>query len=239
MVAEVIQDAGGVVALCKTGTGCQCSTNNTAEDLLLALGFGTSVPDGFAGDQRTQTIVIDASGRQVYRSAAPRGQFNESYGGTGPCDPEPEPHPTPRDGTWQWRILNETTSGCPPMLAGDLAASRVETLATRVTWDGRFDPRRLADSLSAPEMGEMSPCDWRELAPNRWLSDNLQVKSCEDGTCVEAALALNMNLVASDRITGLMTLRSRVEGPRAAILAGFGMADCRVRVRYRIDRISP
>ena len=58
-------------------------------------------------------------------------------------------------------------------------------------------------------------------------------------TCVEVALALSMTLVAPTRISGLLTLNSRVEGAQAAILAGFGMADCRVRVRYQIDRIAP
>lgn len=230
---------GEVVALCTAGAGCACSTRHTAEDHLVVLGFDTRVPDGFAGDQRTQTIVIDTASGQVYRTKAPRAQINATYGGTGDCEPEDPPEMVPLDGLWQWRSLSETTRGCPPMLAGALAASRVETLSTRVAWDGRFDPQRLASSLPAPEMSGMSPYEWRELGPNRWLSDNIRTRSCEDGTCVELDLSLTMNLVAPDRINGLLSFRSRVEGAQAAILAGFGMADCQVRVRYRIDRIAP
>lgn len=230
---------GEVVALCTAGAGCACSTRHTAEDHLVVLGFDTRVPDGFAGDQRAQTIVIDTASGQVYRTKAPRAQINATYGGEGTCEPEDPPEMVPLDGLWQWRTLGETVRGCPPMTAQSLMASRVENMQTRVQWDGRFDPQRLAEGLPAPDMAQMSPYEWRKLGPGRWLSDNIRARSCEEGTCVELDLSLTMNLVAPDRINGLLSFRSTVDGPQAAILAGFGMADCRVRLRYSIDRIAP
>jgi hypothetical protein len=230
---------GEVVALCERGKGCKCSTINTAENLLMVHGIDASVPDGFAGDQRAQTIVIDTGGGQVFRTKEPRGRINAAYGGDGPCEPADPPEMVPLDGLWHWRTLGETVAGCPPMMAQALAAGRLETIQARVQWDGVFDPQRLAAGLPSVAMAEMSPYEWRKLAPGRWLSDNIRSRTCEDGTCVSVALSLTMNLVAPDRINGLLSMRSQVEGAEAAVLAGFGMADCRVRMRYVIDRIAP
>jgi len=167
-------------------------------------------------------------------------EVHRTFGGRGECPADPErAELIPLDGTWLWRTLSETTTGCPPMLAASLAASRPETLSTRVVWDGRFDPRQLAASLPQPQTADMSPYEWRELGRNRWFSDNIRSRSCEDGTCVEVALSLAMNLVAEDRITGILAMRSRVEGGSAGILASFGMQDCRVRVQYEIRHTGP
>lgn len=221
-------------AICRTGQGCVCLSLDTGllPVIMGAEGVGdTALPD---------TIIVDRSANATIRTGRSIHEVHRAYGGQGDCPSDDPPGPiVPLDGTWQWRTLGETTSGCPAMLAGALASSRVETLSNRVVWDGRFDPRRLADSLPAPEMSGMSPYEWRELGPNRWLSDNIKGRECEDGTCVSVALALSMTLVTPTRITGLLTMRSQVEGAQAAILAGFGMADCRVRVRYQIDRIAP
>jgi len=221
-------------AVCRAGQGCTCLSMDTG---LLPILLGA---EGLGDMTLPETIVIDRSTNTTFRTRRSTGEVHRAFGGQGECPIDETPGPiVPLDGTWQWRTLSETTTGCPAMLAAGLAASRTETLSTRVTWDGRFDPQRLAASLPAPEMSGMSPYEWRELGPNRWLSDNINSRSCEDGTCVQMALSLAMNLVAPERITGLLTLRSRVDGAQAAILAGFGMADCRVRVRYRIDRIAP
>lgn len=230
---------GEVVALCETGKGCACSSTNAADDLLMVHGLAATVPDGFAGDQRAQTIVIDLGSGQVYRSTAPRARINAAYGGADPCEPEAPPEIQPNDGLWRWCSMGETVSGCPPMLAAALAGGPDEAREARVAWQGAFDPRRLAEGLPRPEMVQMSPYEWRKLGPGHWLSDNLRQRSCEDGTCVSVDLALSMTLAAPDRITGLLTLTSRVEGPQAGILAGLGMADCRVRQRYRIERVAP
>ncbi|MFN3954790.1 MAG: hypothetical protein ACK4LQ_10080 [Pararhodobacter sp.] len=238
--APGIARAGTVVAICKSG-GCQCLLSPlTTEELAAFAGeiFGGDTPV----DRTRDTLVYEPDLGIVTWVDAPRGAINRSFGGTDECPIELFPEPetmVPLDGTWQWRTLGETALGCPPMLAGALAASRVETLTTRVNWNGRFDPRRLASSLPQPEMAGMSPYEWRETGPFRWLSDNIRGRSCEDGTCVDSALALNMTLVAPDRITGFLSLRSRVEGGAAAVLASFGMRDCRVRVRYEIRHIAP
>jgi len=198
------------------------------------------LPEGWAGDVRRQTVVIDTGTGQVFRTGRPRAAINAAYGGQGECEPAPRPEAeiVPLDGLWQWRTLGETTQGCPPALSGMLASSRVGAMTGRVTWGGAFHPDRLADSLPQAPMAGMSPYDWRRTGPNRWLSDNVRGRNCEDGTCVEVALALGMGPTSPEGLTGLLSLRSRVEGPQAAILAQFGMADCRVRVRYEIRRIG-
>jgi hypothetical protein len=234
---------GEVTAICRPGQGCQCADALDPQDVIWVHfpdRHQEPLPPGWAGDVRNQTVVIDLGSGQVYRSGRSRAEINAAYGGDGPCEPAPRPVAdiVPRDGVWQWRTLGETAQGCPDMLAGMLAANRVETLTQRVVWGGAFHPDRLADSLPRPEMGGMSPYDWRRLGPNRWLADNVREGECSDGTCVEVALALGMNVASPERLTGLLSLRSRVQGPQAAILAQFGMADCRVRVRYEIRRIG-
>lgn len=235
--------AGQISALCTPGQGCLCSDSATPEDFQVIAGTDTRTPDGWAGDVRSQTVVIDAATGQVYRTNQPRSAINAAYGGEGDCEPAPRPVEdiVPLDGTWQWRTLGETATGCPAMMTQMLAANRVETLSTRVAWQGSFHPGRLAENLPAPEIGEMSVYQWRKLAPNNWLSDNIRANQCEDGTCVNVSLDLSMSLVTPERVTGLLALNSRVEAPSgtAAVLAGYGMLDCRVRVRYDIRHIGP
>lgn len=221
-------------AVCRTGQGCTC-LNMDAGLLPVLMGSET------LGDMTLpETIVVDRSTNTTFRTRRSAQEVHQSYGGSGECPVDDGPAElVPLDGTWQWRTRNETATGCPPMMAGMLAASRTETLNARVAWDGRFHPQRLAASLPQPEMSQMSPYIWRELSSNRWLSDNIRERTCEDGTCVDVALSLSMNLVAADRITGLLTLRTRVEGGQSAVLASFGMADCRVRVSYEIVHLGP
>ena len=221
-------------AICREGQGCTCLSLDTG---LLPVITGA---EGIGDTALPDTIIVDRTNNATVRTRRSIHEVHRAFGGQGDCPGDAPPDPIlPLDGTWQWRSLSETTSGCPPMMAAAITASRTETLSNRVVWDGRFDPRRLAESLPAPEMSGMSPYEWRELRPDHWLSDNIKSRECEDGTCVSIALALSMTLVAPTRISGLLTMRSRVEGAQSAILAGFGMADCRIRLRYQIDRIAP
>jgi hypothetical protein len=232
--------ADTVIAICKTG-GCECSLSPfSADDLRFVMGetLGSDTPI----DPTRATLVYEPDLGIVSWVDAPRADIQASFGGQGECPIELFPEPAamvPLDGTWAWRTLGERTSGCPAALGGMLAASRVEYMTTSVTWGGSFHPDRLAQSLPQPEMAGISPYEWRETGPYRWLSDNVQSRDCSDGTCAEIALKLNMTLVAPDRITGLLSLRSAIDGPQAAILAGFGMADCRVRVRFDIVHTGP
>lgn len=230
--ALALAQTGG--AICREGQGCICLSLDTG--LLPVITGAESLGD----ITLPETIVVDRTNNATIRTRRSIHEVHRAFGGPGECPIDEPPGPiVPLDGTWQWRTLGETTGGCPPMMVASLAASREETLSTRVVWDGRFDPQGLASSLPAPQMSGMSPFEWRELGPNRWISDNINSRNCEDGTCVGVALALSMSLTAQDRIFGLLTMRSRVEGAQAAILAGFGMLDCQVRLRYRIDRIAP
>ena len=234
---------GQVTAVCRPGQGCTCHDGQDPQDILwihFPDRYQEPLPGGWAGDVRSQTVVIDLGSGQVFRSGQPRARINAAYGGQGGCEPAPRPEAeiVPLDGLWQWRTLGETVQGCPPGLAAALVAGRVEAPSQRVTWGGAFHPDRLADSLPRPGAGGMSPYEWRRTGPNRWLSDNIASRECGDGACVEVALALGMGPTGPDRLTGLLSLRSRVEGPQAAILAQFGMADCRVRLRYEIRRIG-
>ena len=222
-------------AICRTGQGCSCVDVTDTGLFPLLLG------DTAAGAvSLSENLVIDRSTNTTFRTARALEDIHRAYGGQGACPKDRDRDELiPLDGTWSWRTLTETTTDCPPMMAAALAASRPETLSTRVDWDGRFDPHKLAASLPQPEAMDMSPYEWRELGVNRWFSDNLRSRSCEDGTCVDVALSLAMNLVGADRITGILALRSRIEGGEAAILAGFGIQDCRVRVQYEIRHVGP
>lgn len=224
--------AGG--AVCHVGQGCTCLSMEAG---LLPILLDSDV----VGDMTSaESIVIDRSSNTTFRTRRNLQEIHQAFGGRGECPTSAPPDEmTPLDGTWQWRTLGETANGCPPVMMNMLAASRTETLDAEIVWGGRFDPQRLAASLPQPEMAEMSPYEWREIARNRWLADNIRNRECSDGTCVEVALALNMNLVAADRITGLLSLRNRVEGGASEVLSDFGMLDCRVRVRYEINRIGP
>lgn len=232
--------ADTVLAICRTG-GCECSLSPlTAEEIMLVVGetFGSETPV----DPTRDTLVYEPDLDIVTWVDAPRRDIQASFGGEGECPIELFPEPeamVPLDGTWAWRTLGESILGCPAALGGMLAASRVEFMSTQVDWNGAFHPDRLAEGLPQPDMADASPYEWREVGPYRWLSDNVQSRECSDGTCAEIALKLNMTLVAPDRISGLLSLRSSIDGPQAAILAGFGMADCRVRVRYDIIRTGP
>jgi hypothetical protein len=222
-------------AVCRTGQGCTCF--DVTDSGLFPVLLGDTALGTIS---LTENLVIDRSTNTIFRTTRALDEVHRSFGGQGECPMDPErAELIPLAGTWQWRTRNETTTGCPPMMAAALAASRPETISTRVIWEDGFDPRELAASLPQPEAMEMSPYEWRELAPNRWFSDNIRSRSCEDGTCVELSLSLAMNLVAEDRITGLLALRSRVEGGAAGMLASFGMQDCRVRVQYEIRHVGP
>ncbi|MBQ2261406.1 MAG: hypothetical protein II336_08570 [Loktanella sp.] len=232
--------ADTVLAICQSG-GCECSLSPlSAQEIMFMVGetFGSDTPV----DPTRDTLVYEPDLGIVSWGDGSRSDIQRHFGGTGDCPiklfPEPEAM-VPLDGTWQWRTLGESTSGCPAALGGMLAASRVEFMSTRVDWNGAFHPGRLAAGFPQPDMPGVSPYEWRETGPYRWLSDNVQSRECSDGTCAEIALGLNMTLVAPDRISGLLSLRSSIDGPQAAILAGFGMADCRVRVRYDIVHTGP
>ncbi|NAZ36299.1 hypothetical protein [Rubellimicrobium sp. CFH 75288] len=232
---------GEVTAICTAGGGCECTAMVDPESLTVLHGVADAAPEGFAGDVRAQTVVIDRSAGMVYRTARARAEINAAYGGQGDCPvKEPPDAPlVPLDGLWQWRTTGQGMTGCPAILAGALAAARTEAPAARVAWGGRFHPARLADNMPEPEISGMSAYEWRQTGPNRWLSDNIRGRECGDGPCVEVGVTLDMTLVAPERVVGVLSTRSRIEGGEQAILAAFGMADCRVRVRYEIRRIAP
>lgn len=228
-----------VYATCQSGSGCSCAISPvTAEDLA----FAAPGQDGVAApvDMSVSTLVIDQSANVVYWSDQSRTAIQSAYGGSGDCPITgfDETEIVPRDGTWLWRQLGVTTRGCPAMLGQMIDSGREETLAESVVWDGAFHPARLAQNLPAPEIGEMRAYEWRELGPNRWLSDNLQGRDCDDGTCVSVALRLSMNVVSESRITGLLSTSSKVEGGDPAMLAMFGMGECEARIRYAIEHVG-
>jgi hypothetical protein len=218
-------------ATCTAGAGCRCFV---VEDTGL---FPILLGETAAGQVALrENIVLDRSSNTTFRTSRALSDVHRSFGGNGDCPSDDPPGDIlPLDGTWIWRTLGEETRGCPAMMAASLAAGRQETLVQNVIWNGAFHPGRLSENLPQPDMAEMQTYEWRKIGPNRWLSDNLKERQCEDGTCVDVALALTMNVVAPDRITGLLTLRSKVEGAQAAILSQFGMSDCNIRVRYRIE----
>ena len=232
--------ADTVLAICETG-GCVCSLSPLSSSEIIDI-VGTTFEADTPVDPKRATLVWEPDPGIISWVDAPRRDIQASFGGTGACPialfPEPEAM-VPLDGSWQWQTLGESTSGCPAILGGMLAASRVEFITTRVEWDGAFDPARLTDILPQPDMEGLSPYEWDEVGPYRWRSDNVQSRDCADGSCAEIALTLNMTLVAPDRISGLLSLRSAIDSPQAAVLAGFGMADCRVRVRYDIIHTRP
>lgn len=229
------------IATCAAGEGCTCALSPiTINDLDL---LEVEIIGGAQASDPTRDVMVFEyrQNRASWVSVTP-GEIHRQFGGEGDCPIElfpEEPPLVPLDGTWLWRSLNEAVTGCPALMAEALTASRPETLSVRVAWDGRFDPARLASALPAAPAMEMAPYAWRELAENRWLSDNIRSRSCEDGTCVDMALTLAMGLVAEDRITGILSLRSRIEGGAADVLDAFGMKECRVRVHYEIRRTGP
>jgi hypothetical protein len=235
--------SGQVTAVCTPGRGCACHDAVSPQEILWIHDNARGeerMPDGWAGDVRTQTVVIDLGSGQVYRSDRPRAAINAAYGGQGECEPPPRPVAdiVPLDGTWRWRTLGERVTGCPAgmaqALAAGLAANRVDGQTRRVAWGGAFHPDRLADSLP---QGATAPFDWRRLGPNRWLADNNRHQQCSDGNCVDLSLAMSMGPTSPERVAGLVIYRSRIDAPGAgAILAQLGMAACQIRVRFEIRR---
>ncbi len=234
---------GQVTAICAPGEGCQCTDAVEPQDILWLLDperHDERLPEGWAGDVRSQTVVIDRGSGQVYRTGQPRAAIHAAYGGQGDCEPRPRPPAeiVPLDGTWHWRRLGERVTGCPEgmaqTLAGALTAARVDGLSRRVAWGGAFHPDRLADTLPR---GGAGPFDWRRLGPNRWLADNNRHRACSEGACVDLSLSVSMGPTSPERVAGLLLYRSRIDAPGAgAILAQLGMAACEVRVRFEIRR---
>ncbi len=239
IVSPVKVQADTVLATCKTG-GCTCALSPLSGDEI-TLVLGTPAKAETSIDPTAATLVYEPDLGSLAWVTAPLRDIHARFGGVGDCPIALFPAPdamVPLDGTWQWQTLGETTSGCPAALGGMLAASRVEFISTPITWDGAFHPDRLSSTLPRPDMAG-DPYEWREVGPYRWLSDNVQRRDCSDGTCAEIALTLQMTMVAPDRISGFLALRSAIDAPQAAILAGFGLAECRVRVRYDIIRTGP
>jgi hypothetical protein len=234
LLLPVLARAETVVAICRTG-GCDCALSPLSQDeIALVVGL----PD----DPAASTLVYEPALEALSWVTAPRRDIQASFGGTGDCPVDPAAaHQalTPRDGTWRWRTLAETTAGCPAELGGMLAASGVAFTPVRLAWDGAFHPDLLAALLPQPDMAGLPPYAWHAVGPDRWLSDNVQSTDCRDGACMDIALHLTMTLVAPDRISGLLSLRSTIDAPQAAIRAGFGLAECRVRLRYDIIRTGP
>ncbi len=234
LAMPVLPRAQTTVAICRMG-GCDCALSPLSQDEIALI---IDLPEDLAG----ATLVYEPDLGALSWVDAPRADIQASFGGSGDCLVDPVPPPpalTPRDGTWRWQTLAETTAGCPAALGGMLAASRVAFTAVSIAWDGAFHPDRLAPLLPQPDIPGLPPYLWREVGSGRWLSDNVQSAECSDGACAEIALQLSMTLVSPDRIKGLLSLRSAVDAPQAAIRAGFGLAECRVRVRYDIIRTGP
>lgn len=239
--ARADNPTGQVTAVCRAGQGCRCSDGVDPADVIWAHypeRYEERLPEGWAGDLRAQTVVIDLGSGQVFRSGQPRAAINAAYGGSGPCEPEPRPQAdiVPRDGIWRWRTLGETVQGCPAMLSGLLAGMRVDGLSRTVSWGGAFHPDRLAE---VPMQDGMGPFVWRRLGPNRWLSDNIDHRECSEGSCLALSLRMSMQPASPERVSGLLVYRSQIDAAGAgAILAQLGMADCQVRLRYEIRRIG-
>ncbi|WP_019953368.1 hypothetical protein [Yoonia vestfoldensis] len=232
--------ADTVLAICTSG-GCQCSLSPLSAQEIAEVVGEPSISETPV-DRAVATLVYEPDAGIMSWVDAPRRDIYASFGGDGDCPVEVFAAPdamVPQDGTWQWRTLAEATSGCPADLGGMLAASQVAFMSRRVEWDGAFHPDRLAEGLPQPDVPGMSSYEWREAGPYRWLSDNVQNRECSDGACTEIALWLTMTLVAPDRISGLLSLRSAIDAPKAAMRAGFGLADCRVRVRFDFMRTGP
>lgn len=233
-------EADTVLAICEAG-GCTCSLSPLSAQEIMDIA-GATVEADASVDPTRETLVWEPDLGVLSWVDAPRRDIQAHFGGIGDCPVTQFPAPetiAPLDGRWQWRTLGESTSGCPALLGGMLAASRVEYMTTQVDWGGAFDPRRLADILPQPDVAGLSPYEWRELGSYRWRSDNVQSRNCDDGSCGEIAVTQNMILVAPDRVSGILSLRSSMDSPQAAIMAGFGMQECRVRLRYDILRVAP
>ena len=235
-----LAQADTLVAICETG-GCICSASPLSTEEIMFIAGDTLMSD-IPGDPDRETLVYEPD-RGILSWVDARGaDIHRSFGGAGDCPVDARGDAasiTPLDGIWKWRTLGESTSGCPAILGAMLATSGVEFIQTRVLWDGEFDPALLSDSFPQPELSGITPYKWQKRGPDRWLSDNVQGRVCHDGSCTETAVTVSATLVSDDRISGLLSLHSRVDGAQAAIMAGFGMADCRVQVRYDILRIGP
>lgn len=232
--------ADTVVATCAAG-GCQCSLSSLSPDEI-TLFLGEDAGHQAPGTPVKATLVYEPELGLLTWVDAPRRDIQAAFGGAGDCPVAPAPAPeamVPRDGTWQWQTLAEATSGCPAVLGGMVAASRVEFVSTQIAWGGAFHPGHLAEAVPHPELEGIAPYAWRQVGPDRWLSDNVRDRDCTDGACVDIALRLTMALVAPDRISGLFSLQSAVDAPHAAIRAGFGLGECKLRVRYDIIRTGP
>lgn len=237
LVIPASAPADTVVAICATG-GCQCALSPLSQEEVTLLVGAEAGPDA----PRAPTLVYEPSLGILTWVDAPRRDIQAAFGGEGDCRAAPVSAPDaviPQDGLWQWQTVAEATSGCPAVLGGMLAASRVEFVQTQVDWNGAFHPRLLSEALPRPDMAGITPYAWREVGPGRWLSDNVRSRTCTDGACVDIALQMTMALVAPDRISGLLSLQSAVDAPDAAIRAGFGLGACRLRARYDITRTGP
>jgi hypothetical protein len=202
----------------------------TDEEIMLLVGE----TDGPV-DPSSQTLVYEPQIGVMSWVDASRRDIHARFGGAGDCPvavASPPDTLTPRDGNWRWRTLGEATAGCPADLGGMLAASRVAFMSTQVEWGGAFDPDLLSGGLPQPDVPGIAPYQWREVGPNRWISDNVQSRDCSAGVCAEIALDLSMTLMSPERISGFLSLRSAIDSPQAAIMAGFGLSECRVVVRY-------
>lgn len=235
-----LAQADTIVATCVPG-GCTCATSPLSTEELLFL-VGDTLNPAAAVDPASDVLVHEPDLGVLAWVSAPLEDIQRQFGGSGACpvaqvaDPEPI---LPLDGVWQWRTLAETTSGCPADLGAMLATSRIAYLQTSVVWRGAFDPADLSEGFPQPDTVGIPEYKWRKMGPERWLSDNAQSRDCLNGYCTQTAITLSATLIAPDRISGLLSLRSRAEDTQSAFAAGFGLADCSLRVRYDIVRIGP
>lgn len=100
-----------------------------------------------------------------------------------------------------------------------------------------FHPKRFSDTLPIPEMGEMDIYEWRPIGQNRWLSDNVKNRECDNGICVDFAMILSMYVTRGAKVTGLLMARSIVNASNAGLLVICGTDLREIDVHHVMDHV--
>lgn len=212
-----------VFADCRDG-GCTCHISAISADEI-ALVTGQPTPP----DAAQQTLVMHEG--QFTWSRTPRDDLDLAMGGDGVCAIEVFQEVIPQDGTWTGTVDVTDIRNCHAQVAA-MVPAMVDGMAQTqsITWNGVFDPARLAAGGKSPVV------KWTRVRSDYFTG----TVPMEPNGVIDISANGTATLTAPDRAEATLTIRfDPVSGADAGALGLIGMNGCEANAAYEFRRTGP